>query len=323
VAASLGFVDLAPDGMASWSLVAVPGLGFLAGGLLIVQFLASTARVDRRPFFAGASLLVAAMFVLPVAVAVQGRATTLEVVEVPFDPGVRNVNLDVFSDAGEVTVGFADGGTILVRAEIVHVGGVFSSHFDGDVVSTNATIGDTLTFRVAARGVPGLFFVGGHDVRVTIHRNVSVSLGLGSTAGSLSVDVPAGVGVRGIDASVSTTGNVDVRVRDATWANGAVVRIESGTGSVTLDLAQSASGSGTVSASATSPAGRVVLRFDGDPGVAAEVSTSAPPGAVTFDPARYEGTPDLLYAPSRDAFDSAGLAFIVQLATTTGSVVVG
>jgi hypothetical protein len=318
----VGFVDAAPDARLSWSLVAVPGLGFLAGGLLILQFLASPGRADRRPFFAGSALLVAALFLLPVAVAVQGRATTAESVEVAYDPAVRFVNLHVFADPGDVSVRFEDAPPYLVRAEIVHVGGVFSSHYDGDVVATNGTTGDTLAFRVSVRGLPGLFFVGGHEVRVSVHGNVSVSVALESTAGSLSLDVPPGVQVRGIDATVTTTGNVALAVRHAAWANGATVRLSSATGSVTLDLVQSASGAGSVSVGATSTTGRVVVRFAPDGGVGAEVSTSAPPGAIGFDAAKYEEASGLLYAPSRAGFEAAALKFIVQLATTTGSVVV-
>ena len=322
VATCVGFVDAAPDARLSWSLVAVPGLGFLAGGLLILQFLASPGRADRRPFFAGSALLVAALFLLPVAVAVQGRATTAEAVEVAYDPAVRFVNLYVFADPGDVSVRFEDAPPYIVRAEIVHVGGVFSSHYDGDVVATNGTTGDTLAFRVSVRGLPGLFFVGGHEVRVSVHRNVSASVALESTAGSLSLDVPAGVEVRGIDATVTTTGNVALTVRHAAWANGATVRLSSATGSVTLDLVQEASGAGSVSVGATSTTGRVVVRFAPDGGVGAEVSTSAPPGAIGFDSAKYEEVAGLLYAPSRTGFEAANLKFIVQLATTTGSVVV-
>lgn len=320
--AFLVFVDAAMDGVVSWSLVAALGLAFLAGGVLVLQYLASADRADRRPVVTGSALLVAAVLLLPVSLALQTTSTTTETFVVPYDADVRNLNLDVAVEAGAVSVTFVNDTTSLVRAEVVHVGGLFASHFEGDVTNTTTKRGDTIAFRLSAKGIPGLFFVGGHLVGVAIQRNVSVKLSLVSTTGDIAVDVPAGVAVRSISASVQT-GDVRITTRDAAFAEGAPVHVLSMTGATTVDVTQTAGPVGNVSVYATSTTGRVTLTFVRGETVAAEVRTSTSTGSVAFDASKYEGTRDLLYAPSREAFEAADLAFTVQLTSATGSIAIG
>ncbi|MGQ0796768.1 MAG: zinc ribbon domain-containing protein [Methanobacteriota archaeon] len=320
--AFLAFVDVAMDGRITWSLVATLGLTFLAGGVLILQFLASPDRRDRRPFVVGVALLAAAVILIPVSLAAQSSATTTQTITVPYDPTIANLNLTATVDTGQVQVDFVPGTAFLLRAQIVHVGGLFSSHTEGDLVQTNTTRGDTLAFELTARSTPGFLFAGGHDVRVTIRRDLSVDLQLHSTTGSVSVDASAGVDIRGIVATV-TTGSVSVTSRDVTFADAASVQATSTTGGVTIDIAQAGGDAGTVALAGTSTTGGVTFRFDPGAGVAARVQSSVTTGTITFDPSKFQGTEALLFAPSEGAYNAAELRFNVQLASTTGSVTVG
>ncbi len=322
LAAFLVFIDVAMDGLVAWSLVAILGLAFLAGGIMILQFLASADRSDRRPFLTGATLLVASVVLLPVTLAYQSTATWTESFTIPYDPSIRTILLGVTDDVGQVRVDFAASSSFLVRAEVVHVGGLFTSHSVGDVVPTNSTSLDTLSFHLTARGVPGLLFVGGHDVRVTLNRNLSVSLDLQSTTGSVAIDIPADVEVRSITATV-TTGSVTMVSRNASYVNGATVRATSTTGSVALELVQDAGSPGTVGVRGSSAAGRVTFRLTRGPDVAAQVQASVPTGSIGYDPSKYQGTESLLYAPSLVGYETARLKFDVQLTSTTGSIEIG
>ena len=322
LAAFLVFVDASMDATVTWSYVAILGLAFLTGGILILQFLASVEKRDRRALFAGGALLAASVVLLPVAVALQSSATTTETFVVPYDPAIRNVTLDVAIEAGQIAVGFEASTEFLVRADVVHVGGLFSSHSDGDAVATNTTTGEALTFGLSARGLPALFFVGGHEVRVTVRADVSVQMTLQTTTGGVYVDIPPGVDVRGLTTSV-TTGDVRLRSRDAIFANAASVVLTTTTGNVGVDLTQTAGEAGTVSVAGRSTTGGVTFQLERGPTVGALVRSSTTTGSITFDAAEYEGSPALLYAPSQDGFDAAALKLTVQLTTTTGNIGIG
>lgn len=316
------FVDVAMDGRLTWSLVAALGLAFLAGGVLILQFLASPTRRDRRPFVVGAALLVAAVVLIPVSLAAQSTATTTETITIPYDPAIRNLNLTVTVDTGQIAVDFTPGIAFLARAEVVHLGGLFSSHSEGDLLATNEIEEDALSLNLTARGTPGFLFAGGHEIRVTVHRYLSVKLDLVSTTGSVSVDVSPGVPVRRILATV-TTGSVAVTSRDANFTNDTSVQATSVTGGVTIEIAQSGGSTAIVPVSGTSTTGGVTFLFDRGPGVAARVQSSVMTGTITFDSSKFQGTEVLVYAPSQSAYDAAPLKFHVRLTSTTGSVRVG
>src|SRR3990170_7116706 len=86
VAAFLLFIDLATTARVTWSIAAVLSLAFLIGMIMILQFLASPDRRDRRPFAAGAALLLAAVLLLPVALVFQSSPTTTQTLpSVPFN----------------------------------------------------------------------------------------------------------------------------------------------------------------------------------------------------------------------------------------------
>jgi len=116
---------------------------------------------------------------------------------------------------------------------------------------------------------------------------------------------------------------VRITTRDAAFANYTPIHVLSMTGATTVHVTQTAGPVGNVSVSATSMTGRVTLTFVRGETVAAEVRASTSTGSVTFDASKYEGTRDLLYAPSRAAFEAADLAFIVQLTSMTGSIAIG
>lgn len=325
VAVGLLVIDVAANGRVTWSLVVVLAVAFIVGGILMLQVLAAPEPRDRRPFVAGAVLLAAAVLLLPVAVALQSTATYTETYVVPSDPSVSAIAVTVADETGHVTVGFAKDPPYLVEAQVTHIGGVFSSHYPGDLTVTNATAAGTLTFTVRARTASGLFFLGGHDIDVTVNERLAATLALSSTTGSLTVDVPAGalIGAGGITASV-TTGDVSIRLTNADYLSGATVQAMSTTGSVGIEVVQSTVRAGTVPVQGTSTTGSVSWTFSGASGVAARVASTVTTGAVHYDAAKYTGSsPALLYAPSSAGWDAAAMKFDVSLASTTGGVTLG
>lgn len=316
------FLDLTLTGRATWSLVVVLGLAFLVGAIMILQFLASVDQRDRRPFIAGAVLLAAAVILLPVAVTSLSSPTTTESFQVGYSPAIAALNLVATSEAGRITVGFVTTTTYLVRADVTHVGGLFSSHRPGDVTATNATTGSTLSFTLTARGAVGLFFFGGHDIVVSVHRSLSVALTVQSTTGNVGVSIPAGVAVRSIDLTV-TTGSVDLATRDVAFADGATVRGTSTTGSVALTIDQALGPAGTVGVFGTSTTGPVSFTFNHGPDAAARVVARVTTGSVNVDSGKYESTGGIAFAPDEAGYQAASLKFNVELTSTTGGVRIG
>ena len=319
LAGFLLFIDAATTGRVTWSVAALLGLAFLLGAIMILQVLASPEPRDRRPLAAGAVLLVLSVVFLPVTLALQSGATTTDVFEVPYDPTIARLNLLATNEAGDTEVRFAPGIGYLVRVEIVHRGGLFTSHYEGDVVATNTSAGDTLSYRLTARGFVGLFFGGGHAIRVTVNDALSVDLDLQTTTGALTVDLPAGVKVRSVDATV-TTGSVSLASNGTDFGTGASLRATSTTGGVTIDLREPVGGAGIVSLAGTTTTGSVTYLFRGGGGSATKVESTAATGRVSLDPTWYEGTTTLAYGPSEAAYDAASLLFDARLTTTTGSV---
>jgi len=326
LAAFFLFVDYAGEGRVSWSLVVVLAIAFIIGGVAILQYLASPDRRDRRPFLAGAALLIAAVLLLPAAVALQSSPTTTDVFTEPVRPGIDTLALNVVDESGHVTVAFTATSAFLVRAEVTHLGGLFSSHYPGDVVVTNRSSDGVLEFNVTAKGVSGLFFFGGHDIVVTVNRAVAVQMVIASTTGSVQIDVPQGVLIRptGILASV-TTGNVAVSADEAHFEAGSTVRAQSTTGSVTIRITQTVAYAGTVVVQGQSTTGGVTFTFArAGPEIAAKVTSTVTTGSITYDPSKYSGPSNaLLYAPSPSAYDGAAMKFDVTLQSTTGSISIG
>jgi len=322
VAAFLLFIDLATTARVTWSIAAVLSLAFLIGMIMILQFLASPDRRDRRPFAAGAALLLAAVLLLPVALVFQSSPTTTQTLpSVPFNPAVQKVDLVVSNDAGEISVAFAAGMPYLVRAEVVHQGGLFSSHYDGDVAATNATAGDTLTYTINAHGIAALFFAGGHKVSVTLHKDLAASLSLVSTTGNVYVDIPSGVEIREVETTV-TTGNVNFLSANAVFMDDATVKGTSTTGNIHIEIGQTTAVPATVDVFGTSTTGNVVLEITRGPDVAARVDSSVTTGSIGFDQTKYQGTTALLYGPSQAMYESLAtvMKFNAVLRTTTGSI---
>lgn len=325
LAAFFMVLDASATGRLTWSLVVVLSIAFIIGGVTILQYLASPDRRDRRPFLAGAALVAAAVLLLPIAVALQSSPTTVETFTVPSDPFVNTVDLHVSEDTGRIAVQFAADPPFLVQARVTHIGGLFSSHYPGDLTATNTTSGRILTFTVATKSTTNFFFLGGHEIEVTVNANLAVSMQLSSATGNIAVDVPAGVVVAtpGILASV-TTGNVAVSAHDAAFVSGTSVQATSTTGSVTITIAQSSLHAGTVSVQGTSTTGSVTLGFTGSANAAAKVVSSVTTGSIHFDSAKYSGASEtLLYAPSSAAYDAAATKFDVTLRSTTGSINIG
>ena len=317
------FIDFGMTGRLTWSPVAVLGVAFLAGGIMVLQVLAAPNRTDKRPFLAGAALLVVAILLLPVTLALQSTETTTQSLpSVPFSSAVRRVQISVANDVGLIRITFEETETTLVRAEVVHVGGLFSAHYDGDVSATNATAGDTLTYSVTARGLGGLFFAGGHEVTVAVNRNLSTALTLTSTTGNILVDVSAGVTIRSIEATVAT-GGISVVGQDPSFVDGATIRATSTTGNLVLDLKEPAGGPGTVAAFLTTTTGQVSFAFARTPTAAARVQSQTTTGSIDWDAGRYTGTGALLFAPDESTYEVADLKFNVLLQATTGNILVG
>ena len=201
-------------------------------------------------------------------------------------------------------------------------GGLFAGHSGGDVVASNATSGGTLTFSLTAKGVSGLFFLGGHDIVITVSESVAVSMDLSSSTGAIDVTVPAGVVVAaaGISASVAT-GSVALTTTDAAFVSGSSLRAVSTTGSVTLSITQTVVHPGSVGVTGTSTTGGVSFTFNRAAGVAARVSSAVTTGTVNPDPAKYTGSSNaLLFAPDEATYDAALMTFQVALQSTTGGI---
>lgn len=322
VAVGLVVLDLGANGRITWSFVGILSAAFIVGGVMILQFLATQDRRDRRPLLAGASLLIAAVLLLPIAVALQSSPTFTDTYTVPYRAGISSLILTVSDDVGHVTVGFASTSAYLVQAQVTHLGGLFSSHFAGDVIVSNATAGGALTFRIAAKGVQGLFFLGGHDVVVTVPTTLAVRMDLASTTGDIDVTVPDGVSLSpgGISANV-TTGSVHLAATNAVFAQGASLQGRSTTGSVSIAIAQTVAHSGSVDVVGASTTGTVTFTFTRASGIAARVASTVTTGSVNPDTTKYSGASNaLLFAPDESTYNAASMQFRVTLTSTTGSI---
>ncbi len=322
LAVALVVIDLAANRRITWSFVGVLSVAFIVGGVMILQFLANGEHRDRRPFVAGASLLIVAVLLLPVAISLQSSPTFTDTYTVPIRGGVNTVALDVSDEAGQITVQFAANPGYLVRADVTHLGGLFSSHFPGDVVASNASSGGTLNFTLSAKGVSGLFFLGGHDILITVSEGVAVTMDLTSSTGGIAVVVPAGVAIAaaGIGASVAT-GSVSISTTDAAFRAGSSLRASSTTGSVALSITQSTPYAGTVAVTGTSSTGSVSFTFNRAAGIAARVASTVTTGSVNPDTSKYSGASNaLLFAPDETTYAAATMQFQVTLGSTTGSI---
>ncbi len=322
IAVFLLFIDFATDGRIDWAHLGILGAAFLVGGFMILNFLASSRR-DWGPFYVGLALVVAALILLPLSFAFPAVTTTSETFEVPFSPTVRSLDLTVTNEVGGVTVGFTTGTGFLVQAEVTHNIGLFASHFEGDVVVADATAGNTSSFSVSAQsGAPGVFGGGGHAILVTVQRDLAVAITAHSTTGGVTVDVPSGVSLRFLEAT-ATTGGVDVTLSGVDFASGTTVEASTVTGGVNLIIRQPVGAPGTVPVSATATTGGVDFTFSNGANAAVRIRSEVTTGGIDFNPAKYQGTAGLLYAPSESTYNAAPLRFDVQLATTTGGIDIG
>lgn len=326
VGVALVLIDLGANQRLTWSVVAVLSAAFIVGGIMVLQYLATAERRDRRPLYAGALLLVAAVILLPVAVALQSSPTYTETITVPSQSGVNTLALDVSDDVGHVSVAFAQNPGYLAQAVVKHIGGLFSSHYAGDVTNSTSVSGGSLTFSVAAKTAEGLFFLGGHDIQVTIDASVGVTMILSSTTGNIEVVVPSGVRVApgGISATV-TTGNTALLLTNAAFSSGASLLASSTTGQVTVSINQTTAYSGTVPVSATSTTGSIAFTFNRAAGIAAQISSAVTTGSINYAGSKYSGTNALLYAPDQGTYTSGSttMKFQVTLQTTTGNINLG
>ncbi len=325
LAAFFLLLDGAGTGRLTWSLVVVLSIAFIVGGVTVLQYLASPDRLDRRPFVAGAALLAAAVLLLPIAVALQSAPTTIETYTVAGPAAANTIDLRVSEDTGRIRVGFAPDPGYLARVVVTHVGGLLSSHYPGDVTFANTTAARTVSVSVATKSTSTLFFLGGHDIAITVNESLMVTMQLTSATGSIEVDVPSGVVVTtpGIAATV-TTGSFNLRSTDAAFVDGATVQATSTTGSVGITIAQGEIHAGTVAVQGMSTTGSVALAFSGTTGVAAKVTSTVTTGSIDYDGAKYSGpSENLLYAPTSAAYDTAAMKFNVNLQSTTGSINLG
>ena len=327
VSVALLVIDVAANERVTWSFVAVLSAAFIVGGIMVLQHLASGDRRDARPLYAGAILLTAAVILLPVAVALQSSPTYTETITVPTVSGLNALALVVSADVGHVSVEFAPDPGYLVQAVVTHLGGLFSSHYPGDVTNATSLSGGTLTFTLTARSVSGLFFLGGHDIVLTVSESVPVTMDLASTTGNIEVVVPAGVRIAagGISATV-TTGNVALSTTNADFAAGSSIDAASTTGQVTFSLNQTAAYPGTVPVTGTSTTGSIAFTFVRGTGVAAKVASSVTTGSVNVAADKYVGASSaLVYAPNEATYNagSTTMKFEVTLETTTGSISLG
>ncbi|MEE9181590.1 MAG: hypothetical protein V3U33_03375 [candidate division NC10 bacterium] len=322
IAVFLLFIDLAADGRVDWAHLGILGAAFLVGGFMILNFLASSRR-DWGPFYVGLALVVAALILLPLGFAFPSIGATAETFEVPYNLTVRNLDLTVSNAVGGVTVQFVTGAAFLVRAAITHNIGLFASHSEGDAVVANATAGNTTSFSVSAQsGGSGFFGGGGHAIMVTVQRDLSVAMVVHTTTGGVTVDVPSGVSLRSLEA-MATTGGVSVTLQGVDFASGATVQASTVTGGVDLIIRQPTGVPGTVPVSASTTTGGVDFTFSDGSNAAVRIRSEVTTGGVNFDPANYEGTAGLLYAPSESTYNAAALRFDVQLSTTTGGIDIG
>ncbi len=327
VAVALLAIDLAANQRITWSFVAVLSAAFIVGGIMVLQYVTAADRRDRRPLHAGVILLVAAVILLPVAVYLQSSPTFTETITVPNQAGVNGVALDISDDVGHLSVAFAPNPGYLIQAVVKHIGGLFSSHYAGDVTNGTSVSGGQLTFTLTAKSASGLFFLGGHDVQVTVSEGVSVSMVLSSTTGNIEVVVPSGVRIAagGISATV-TTGNAAILATNAHFLAGSSVSASSTTGSVILSINQTTAYPGTFPMSGTSTTGSVSLTFTRATGIAAQVSSTVTTGSINYAAAKYSGSSNnVLYAPSLTVYDApeTTMKFQVTLTTTTGSINLG
>lgn len=326
VGVALVLIDLGANQRLTWSIVALLSAAFIVGGIMVLQYLATAERRDPRPLYAGALLLVAAVVLLPVAVALQSSPTYTETITVPSQSGVNTLALDVSDDVGHVSVAFAPSPGYLAQAVVRHLGGLFSSHYAGDVTNASSVAGGTLTFAIEAKTAEGLFFLGGHDIQVTIDASVGVTMILSSTTGNIEVVLSSGVRVApgGISATVST-GNTAILATNPAFSAGASLTAVSTTGQVTVSINQTTAYAGTVPVTATSTTGSIAFSFTRATGIAAQVSSTVTTGSINYASSKYSGTGGLLYAPDQTTYTSGSttMKFQVTLQTTTGNINLG
>jgi len=324
VAAALVVMDLVANARITWSFVGALAAAFVVGGVLILEYLGSPDRRDRRPFIAGASLLIAAVLLLPVAVALQSSPTYTETFTVPRSAGLSALALTVKNDVGHVVVQFSPTPPPYeLRAQVTHLGGLFSSHYPGDATVTNTTSGNTLTVGIDAKGIQGLFFLGGHDIVVTVDAGLVTSMDLTSNTGDIDVTLAnhGYVSAGGIRATTDT-GNVHVTATNDSFASGASIQAHSTTGAVSISIVQaSATLPFPVDVTGTSTTGTITFTFSRGNGVAANITATVTTGTVNADTSKYTGASSTLYyAPNRATYDAAMMQFRVSLTTTTGSI---
>ncbi len=319
-------LDLAANRRITWSVVAVLSTAFIVGGIMILQHLVAGGGQERRPLYAGVVLLVAAVILLPVAIELQSSPPYTQTITVPNQGGVSALALSVSDAVGHVSVAFAPNPGFLAQAVVTHIGGLFSNHYPGDVTNSTSVSGGTLSFGVTANSVSGLFFLGGHDIAVTLSESVPVSMVLSSTTGNIEVTVPHGVHVAsgGISATV-TTGNVAILTTNPVFDAGASLVAESTTGQITLSINQTVAvaRSAPVPVTGTSTTGSISFTFVRGTGVAAQVTSTVTTGSVNYASTKYSGTSTSLYAPDEATYAAAALKFAVNLGTTTGSINLG
>jgi hypothetical protein len=149
------------------------------------------------------------------------------------------------------------------------------------------------------------------DVATTIQ-----SLNLETTTGSIEASVAQGVVLTGSVSAKTTTGSVTFNWMQADAKGNVPVNLKSTTGTVNLSVSRNSRLSGNVSINAETTTGSVSLAMTIHDEVGAKIESHTSVGGINVEQQGFSGNQSLLQSSNY----AAGSNFLVNLATTTGSV---
>jgi hypothetical protein len=142
------------------------------------------------------------------------------------------------------------------------------------------------------------------------------SLNLETTTGSIEASLAHGVVVAGIVSAKTTTGSVTFNWEQADTKGNVPVNLKSTTGTVNLSVSRNSRLSGNVSIDAETTTGSVNLAMTIHDDVGAKMGSHTSVGGINVEQQGFSGNQSLLQSSNYPA----GSNFLVNLATTTGSV---
>jgi hypothetical protein len=142
------------------------------------------------------------------------------------------------------------------------------------------------------------------------------TLNLDTTTGSIEASLRQGVVLAGVVSAKTTTGSVTFNWMQADAKGNVPVNLKSTTGTVNLSVSQNSKLSGNVSIDAGTTTGSVNLAMTIHDDVGAKIESHTSVGGISVKQGGFSGNQSLLQSSNYPA----GSNFLVNLATTTGSV---